>query len=243
MAIQDGKQSLGKWAPLRRQQSADRISPQRLREQMIRAQDSQEARSLSKASQFLGTEANNLTDRPFQIYVRGLKAYCSYRHPRECRRRNIKIEGRECNCETPHEPTYAQDWRATPAEADWDYALPNGGYPRKVRKVAFAEEVSSETVEVERYLKRSSFKRSRDDTTAEDDDAELICINLEEAFGDVFGTGRIPENEIDEETTADGDFDEDEEHWLRSAPVNEVAPDKAYQGVVIDGLGTLDLGL
>ena len=61
--------------------------------------------------------------------------------------------GRHCLCPEPHDhaPISPKNWSQTLVEADWNYSLPNGGHPLRVRKVGFADEVVTEVKEFDRW--------------------------------------------------------------------------------------------
>ena len=198
MAIAD--QSLARWAPkVKPSQGKTKISAQALREQNVHAQSTRKARSRTKIEKTLGVEISvsaNSTDaqtKTLKRPERGEKKYCIYRRPIYLKSRNIVTEGRACSCTQHHAPIFAQEWRDSPAEADWDYDLPNRGYSKRYRKVAFAEESLNAIYEVDKWFKMEHIHSSKywssrppgmptDKSTPEEEDADVICQELKETF-------------------------------------------------------------
>ena len=129
-------------------------------------------------------------------YYRGQQPYCTGRSLRY--RSGILVSyGRPCECPSSSpfhhsSPTNPKTWRDSPAEADWDYDLPNGGHPLRARKVKFADQPVSEVREFERWYEKEYVKsnrywcrgrlgRSIDASTPEDDEADIKALEeLEE---------------------------------------------------------------
>lgn len=131
-------------------------------------------------------------------YYRGQQPYCTGRSLRY--RSGILVSyGRPCECPSsspPHHssPIDPKTWCESPAEADWDYDLPNGGHPVRERKVKFADQPVSEVREFERWYEKEYVKsnrywcrgrlgRSIDESTPEDDEADIKALEELEEYG------------------------------------------------------------
>ena len=216
-------QNLARWAP-KPCQRATKISAQSLRERNVIAQSTRKARSQRKVLKTLGDEVA-LTDKPRDAQIKrpqrpagGEKEYCTYRHP--AYRKNLKIitEGRPCSCIQRHTPTFAHEWKDTPAEAPWDYKLPNGGNQKRKKKVAFNEKYLNEVYEVDRWFESEYINSNKywssgppglstDKSTTEEDDADIVCQELEEIFigFSLVDVGTDPEEVDDVPSTIEDD--------------------------------------
>ena len=131
-------------------------------------------------------------------YYRGQQPYCTGRALRY--RSGILVSyGRPCECPSSSHPHHSspmdpKTWRESPAEADWDYDLPNGGHSLRARKVTFADQPVSEVREFEkwyekeyvksnRYWCRGRLGRSMDQSTPEGDEAEIKALEELEEYG------------------------------------------------------------
>lgn len=79
--------------------------------------------------------------------------YCDYRPQRRGALTPYRrlSTGRPCTCAVAHPRLHPRDWKCSPAEADWDYGLPNGGHPSRNPKVRFADDVGTEVRHFERW--------------------------------------------------------------------------------------------
>ena len=213
------------------------ISPQALREHNARNLHWRGNQHLSRTTKVTGAQ------KSFGPSVRGAERYCAYRDRRHTRSSNVLIGlGRPCQCQQSHSRVHPRDWRDTPAEANWDYSLPNGGNIERTRKVKFADEKENQVFEVPRWDKRAKLEQVRHptsvfssimgcsanyvwlDTEHEDDEADEICQQYEDYYGDLLSAylGLDTEAEFSDE--------------LRSS----VSSDTVCVGHNVDDEGTLD---
>lgn len=111
---------------------------------------------------------------------RGQQSYCTFR-----RDRLGPYSGCNCTCSSAHAERSPRDWSSSPAEIDeWDYELPNGGHPPRAVKVRFADPLVTEIQEFERwyceeyvygdrYWAKGFPRCSTDESTSQDDDADI----------------------------------------------------------------------
>ena len=153
-------------------------------------------------------------------YYRGQQPYCTGRSLRY--RSGILVSyGRPCECPSsshPHHssPIEPKTWRESPAEADWDYDLPNGGHPVRERKVKFADQPVSEVSEFQRWYEKEYVKsnrywcrgrlgRSIDQSTPEDDEADIKALEELEEYGVNVGMLGYSETEQRSSSSDDGE--------------------------------------
>jgi hypothetical protein len=120
----------------------------------------------------------------FPAPPRGESHYCAYRPAKKYRAYRANSTRQHCKCGEDHDFIYPDEWRDTPAEADWDYSVPNGGYHRqRSTKVRFVERVVSEVREFEmwyeeeyilsdKYWSKGPVRMSEDESSKFDDDIE-----------------------------------------------------------------------
>ncbi|KAK3178563.1 hypothetical protein OEA41_000700 [Lepraria neglecta] len=88
--------------------------------------------------------------------TRGASPYCAYR----CIKKGTKpyrtpSNGQYRECSHDHYEMPPSEWASTPAEAEWDYSLPNGGWHQRKRVVRFVEPVVTEVYKVERWIREA----------------------------------------------------------------------------------------
>ncbi|MDI1488558.1 MAG: hypothetical protein OHK93_007833 [Ramalina farinacea] len=151
---------------------------------------------------------------------RGQQPYCTGRSLRY--RSGILVSyGRPCDCPSSSHPHHSspidpRTWRESPAEADWDYDLPNGGHPSRTRKVSFADQPVSEVREFERWYEKEYVKsnrywcrgrlgRSIDQSMPEDDEADIKALEELEEYGVNVATLEYSETEQSSSSSDDGE--------------------------------------
>lgn len=150
---------------------------------------------------------------------RGQQPYCTGRSLRY--RSGILVSyGRPCECPLSSHPQHfsripPKTWSGSPAEADWDYDLPNGGHPLRVRTVGFADQPVSEVREFERWYEKEYVKSNRywcrgrlgksmDESTPEDDEAEIRALEELEKWGVTVALLGYSETEENTSSSDDG---------------------------------------
>ena len=157
-------------------------------------------------------------DSILEGYYRGQQPYCTGRSLRY--RSGVLVSyGRPCECPSPSPPHHSfpidpKNWCNSPAEADWDYDLPNGGYTVRERKVKFADQPVSEVREFERWYEKEYVKsnrywcrgrlgRSIDESTPEDDEADIKA--LEELKGHGVNVAMLGYSETEQSSSSSDD--------------------------------------
>ncbi|KAL2038190.1 hypothetical protein N7G274_009138 [Stereocaulon virgatum] len=174
---------------------------------------------------------------------RGTSPYCAYRKIKKGHKPyRTPTAGQYCECPgaTDHPETLPSDWASTPAEAEWDYSLPNGGWHQRKRVVRFVEPVVTESHKVDKwvveaygaYVGMSAEEMQR--VSEEEDEAEEW---LEEADGVMGAAIRAWGERRGKRGGEENEEDEDEMEWWDGDEMELLVDDAEEEGdwVVVEG--------
>ncbi len=150
-------------------------------------------RSLSTTSKTAPSTGSGHESVP--VPPRGTERYCAWR----CKNwENNRYEGVcGCECGFEHKIVHPSEWKTTPAEAEWDYGLKNGGYRYRQRKVRFADPVVTDVEVVESWVCEAAREGDWEWVEKEDVETEVggVAVDLGSEMG---GVGEDPDEEMED---------------------------------------------